>query len=93
MDNNNDDFLLELDAFNPKWQTVYRTVQEAAKAAGVLSMYNAWLKTSSGALYQAIVSGVPDTAALNESTRRAVEHARNLSPHAYSVLREDSTND
>lgn len=60
----------ELDAFNPKWQTIYSSLPIAAKAAGVSKMFQEWLLSPQGTHYQEIVRDVPDYEAYNEAERR-----------------------
>lgn len=60
-ENNKHDLFWELEAFNPRWQTCYRTVLEAAKAAQVIEMYTDWLFTPTGKRYQELHNDVPDT--------------------------------
>lgn len=50
----------ELDAFDPRWQSGYRTIGHAAQAADVLDLYKKWLETPEGVKYLAIVRDVPD---------------------------------
>ena len=67
------DLFLELEAFNPRWQIVYASVGQAAKAAKVLPMFQEWLLTEEGKHYQEIVRDVPDYEANNAAERRMRE--------------------
>ena len=49
----------ELDAWNPCWRKVYRTLWDAAQAAGEQERYRAWIKTEDGRMYERLMYGVP----------------------------------
>lgn len=68
----------ELDAFDKRWQLHYRTILEAAKAAGALIMYQEWLLTEPGQHYRELLREVPDTLAQNEAERKLRERAQEL---------------
>jgi hypothetical protein len=60
------DLFEELDAFNPRWQSEYRTIEAAAKAAGALELYQDWLRTEHGQHYLRNIRSAHDHAADNE---------------------------
>lgn len=64
-----DEFIEELDAFDPKWKERYRTPLDAAKAAGNIALYHHWIQNGSGKARAALLAGVPDTVAANEAAR------------------------
>lgn len=64
------DLFFELEAFNPRWQTRYRTVKDAALAAGVPDVFKQWLTTAEGQRYALLHTDVPDVL---EITRRQQE--------------------
>jgi len=66
----------ELDAFDRQWQAHYRTVRDAAIAAGVLQMFTDWLFTEEGKRYQELTRDVPDTLRQNELERKLREEAQ-----------------
>lgn len=78
--NNKHDLFWELEAFNPRWQSIYKTVALAAKAAKALPMYSEWLGTPEGLRYQELHRDVPDTMAIDEAERatRAAMHSHIL---------------
>lgn len=64
------DLFLELDMFCPVWQTRYRTIADAAKAAKVMPMYSEWLGTAEGKRYHEVMVGVADTVEANEQAKK-----------------------
>ncbi len=50
----------ELEAFDPKWQSHYANIAQAACAAGVMNIYRYWIKTREGEAYLRLSAGVPD---------------------------------
>lgn len=67
------DLFWELDAFDPKWQTRYRTLREAAQAANCLPDYYAYMNTAEGLQYRIRWQDVPDTVAQNAAQRQLRE--------------------
>lgn len=50
----------ELDAWNPKWRQITRSLRDAAQQAGVMDIYLQWLGTPEGAAYLQKFAGTPD---------------------------------
>ena len=59
----------ELDAFDPKWQTHYDTLRQAADAAGVIDLYRAY--TANGR--RSALEHTPDTIGAVRRLRGLVE--------------------
>lgn len=74
------DLFEELDAFCPYWRDQYRSIRDAAYAAGphALLMYHSWIRTDDGANYERLMFGVPNYAAANESAADAAARAYEL---------------
>lgn len=73
MDNNKHDLFLELTMFAKNWQVRYKTLRDAAIAAGVLGMFQEWLLTPEGQHYRDLTENVPDTEAQNAAERQMRE--------------------
>jgi hypothetical protein len=69
------DLFWELEAFDPRWQTRYSTIKQAAEAAGVMLEYHSWLSTAEGKTYRRAMRGVPDTLALIAEAQAAADRA------------------
>jgi uncharacterized protein (UPF0147 family) len=63
----------ELEAWNPHWQQVARSIRDAAERAQVEALYEDWLRTAEGIAYLERISNVPDYARAIEAQREAVE--------------------
>jgi len=63
----------ELDAWNPKWQTVAPSIRSAAEQAGVMSLYLDWLSTPEGAQYLQRTAGTPDYLGAVKAAQEAAE--------------------
>lgn len=68
------EFLDELFAFDPRWQSHYDTMQHAAQAAGLFPEFQVFSKSPQGKAREALSLGlVPDYASLVESYMAAQE--------------------
>jgi hypothetical protein len=63
----------ELEAWNPRWREQYRTLWDAAQAAGEQALYYAWIKTEDGRNYERLMYGVPNYSAAIEQTQTAFD--------------------
>lgn len=59
----------ELDAYDPKWQTHYDRLRDAAVAANCMNLYYEFMLTPQGRHYQQLMFGVRDTVAQNRAER------------------------
>lgn len=64
-----EEFIEELDAFDPKWRERYATPLDAARAAGNVELYQLWLSAGAGKIRERLMSGVPDTVEANRLAR------------------------
>lgn len=65
----------ELEAFDPRYAHKYTTLRAAAEAAGVVDVFNDYLRTSQGQTYAREIATAPDVLA---ATRAAQESADRL---------------
>ena len=63
------DLFFELDAFNPRWQSVYGTLREASEAASALPLYYDYMASNEGWQRKLTFTDVPDTVSRNKAER------------------------
>lgn len=78
--------LLEgLNDFSPSWREEYRTLAEAAYAAGVADLLSAWVATQEGARHAAQFEGTPDHGGIAKREQEAYRRPASL-PFGYDTL-------
>jgi hypothetical protein len=96
-----EEFLDELDAFDPRWQKHYRTMPDAAKAAGLFLEYQEFCKSPQGeSRTRLFLDAVPDyagyaIAALAAQERLTADMARGRVPTTgdYEMYALEAPND
>jgi hypothetical protein len=74
----------ELEAWKPRWREMYRTIWDAAQAAGSQDLYRDWIKTEDGRNYERLMYGVPQYDAAIAAEQEAAERL----PVGVAVLRD-----
>lgn len=69
---NTDELVEELEAFDPQYRTRYRTLRDAAEAAGIRDEFEDWLQTDDGQRYLD-AARAHDHRADNEARRAELE--------------------
>lgn len=76
----------ELDAFDPRWQSKYRSVISAAKAAGVGELLRDWLSSHQGETYLSHIHATRDYLKEIEDYKKLREEEESKLPFGYSNL-------
>lgn len=63
-----------LNAWDPRWQSTYRSLEAAVDASGddeIIDAYGSWLRTEAGLDYLSKFGGIPDILGQIEAQRKA----------------------